>query len=100
MTHEELLGQVNVGRSASVALQFLMPLFSEIEKELTTSMKVMFKNGKQTEMTMACHTAQLCLLDELREKLKSLDRVGQTSFEQIEKKEYDDGEPEHYFPGT
>lgn len=100
MTHEELLGQVNRGRGASVALGFLEPVFNKMEKDLTDSMKMLFKSGKQTEMTMACHTAQLVLLDDLRNQLKTLDRVGQTSFEQIENKEYEDGSEDHDFPGT
>lgn len=83
MNHEELLSKVNEGRTASVALQWLQPVFDGCEKELNDSMKTLFRAGKYTESILVSHVAQLVAIDTLREKLLSMGRAGETSAKQL-----------------
>lgn len=92
MNHEELFSKIESGKTAGAILNFVEPILAGFEFDLVTSLKTSFRTGNYTELVLACHTAQLCAIDDLRQKLTSMQRTGETSHTQIENGEYDDGE--------
>lgn len=84
MNKEELLTQVNEGRTAQVTLQWMQPLFDKQEKQTVESVKALFRAGKHTELVLACHVARLCAIEDLRTELQGLSRRAQSAAESLD----------------
>lgn len=84
MTHDELLSQVNEGRTASVCMQWMEPLFVDLEKTVIQNLKSAYRTGKYSEVVLASGVAALCTLEDLRSKLSSMSKRGEGAFKKIE----------------
>lgn len=93
MDKEELVSKMNDGRTASVLLNWMDPVFKEVSESLLASLKSNFRNGTYSELLLACHVAQLCALDDLKNKISSVAKGGEFAAEELSKpiEEYEDG---------
>lgn len=83
MAKDDLLSHVNEGRTASIMLQWMDPLFAEVEQELVASLKSNFRAGTYTELLLACHVAQLCSIEDLKTKIRSLAHRGDSAAHEL-----------------
>lgn len=93
MDKETLLSQMNNGRQASLLRNWMDPIFAKVEDELIKSLKSSFMAGKYTELVLACHTAQLCALDQLRDRIRNIEMTGVAAARELQ------GEPEGEIDG-
>jgi hypothetical protein len=89
MNKEELLSQMNEGRTAQVTLQWMRPLFENQEKQTIESVKALFRAGKHTELVLACHVARLCAIEDLKTELEGLSRRAQSAADKLNEGELD-----------
>lgn len=82
--NEEKISQINEGRMASITLNWLEPILNKIEKDLGASLKALFRSGQYTENVLVAHTAQLCAIDQLREKLRAIVLIGDAASDEGE----------------
>lgn len=68
---EKEVGQLAVGKKASMVINYLDPLVEEQKDSIVTQMKHMYREGNYTESTLASATAQLCALDDLKNRIIS-----------------------------
>lgn len=85
--NEDILSHINEGRTAHTVLAWMDPVFKEVEKNLMDSLKSSFRCGKYTELLLACHVAQLCALEDLRVKIKSIAVRGDSAASDIQKED-------------
>lgn len=88
---EEQLSHINEGRAASVTLQWIEPLFQKMEKGRIDTLKSCFRSGNYTELVLACHIAQLCAIDDMRENLKGLSRRAESVSQENDSEGLDHG---------
>lgn len=92
MDKEKLLTELGESKTANHVLEWMSPVFSEIEQRLIDSMKGNFRAGSYTELLLACHVAQLCALEDLKVKIKSVALRGETAKEALERVgDFEDG---------
>lgn len=80
---ERLLSQINESRTAHVFTEWVKPIFDEEARELIESMKTNFRSGKYTELLLASHVAQLCVLDNLKARIASLAAKGDAAAKEL-----------------
>jgi hypothetical protein len=90
MSKDDLLSQLNDGRTANVLLQWMDPIFKDVESNLLNSLKSNFRAGTYTELVLACHVAQLCSLEDLRTTIKGIAARGDTAANKIHEPEGDE----------
>lgn len=83
MDNEDKLSQINEGRTAHMFFSWAAPIFDDVEKSLIASMKSNFRLGTYSELLLACHTAQLCALDDLKTRIKGLAVRGDSAAHQM-----------------
>lgn len=89
MDNDKLL-KISDGRTAAAVFEWLNPLFKEIESGILGSLKSNFRAGTYTELVLACHVAQLCALEDIQNKIKSVSNEGESvavKFEQEKENE-------------
>lgn len=83
MKHDELLSQVNEGRTAAVCLQWMAPIFDECEKSIIANLKNSYRTGQTSEMHLASGVASLCTIEDLKSKLSSLSQRGEGAHKKL-----------------
>lgn len=87
MTRDDLISKVNDGRTASVLLGWMDQHFKDIERDLLASLKSNFRAGTYTELVLACHVAQLCSIEDLKEKIKAVANGGDSAAKEMQREE-------------
>jgi hypothetical protein len=92
MSKDDLLSQLNDGRTANVLLQWMDPIFKDVERDLLNSLKSNFRQGTYSELLLACHVAQLCSLEDLQTRIKGIAARGDSAATKINEPDEDDGD--------
>jgi len=90
MPEDDLISQLNDGRTANVLLEWMGPIFEEVEKSTVNSLKSNFRNGSYTELVLACHVAQLCAIEDLKTRIKGIAARGDYAAKRLHQEEGED----------
>lgn len=87
MDKETLLAKVHDARTIGTCLQWMEPLFQKQDKTILESLKSLFRRGDYSEQVLACHIAQMCAIEDLRNLMRSITNAGDEASKIIERQE-------------
>jgi hypothetical protein len=93
MDDNQKIALVNEGRTSSILLEQMGPIFERCETELIQSMKAVFMQGKYDESVLVSHVSQLVAIDKLKDHIKQKVNAGERAFADLEPKK---GAPDEY----
>lgn len=68
---EKEIGFLNVGKRAGLALEYLGPLLEEQKEIIVSRMKSLYRDGQWSESKLVSLAAELCALDDLKNRIQS-----------------------------
>ncbi len=77
MDNEQAIEQINLGRRATYAMDFIEGILSQQEVVHVTRIKQLFRDGDYSQQKLLACAASLCTLDDIRAKLIRLSKDGE-----------------------
>lgn len=77
------LANVNLGRTANLALEVLGPEMEAVRQGTISRLKQMYIDGSATEVRLLSGVAELCVLDTLESKIRTRIRRGEQSLKEL-----------------
>lgn len=84
MDHEKIVSQINNGSTASVCLQWMQPIFDEVESNIITNLKTKVRQGEVRESVLLSGVSSLIAIEDLKFKLQGIARVGDSARKKLE----------------
>lgn len=81
---EKTLSEVNEGRHAVLCAQWMSPIFAASEAAIIANLKNAYRSGEYTESVLASGVAGLCVLEDLKQRVHSIARRGESASKRME----------------